>query len=142
MGLLPLAATTFFEPSAGDRAPEAAAKIEWLLRNRPEMTRSIHPFGRPGHGGRFLLSVLDGERLRRVLQVIRDPVDQRDGDHGTWRRPIRPAEPISRIPYEFLTGSARPTGHETCGRLARSVGGEVGFVMVRTSPRMSWTRDA
>jgi hypothetical protein len=72
VGLLPLAATTFFEPSAGDRAPEAAAKIEWLLRNRPEMTRSIHPFGRPGHGGRFLLSVLDGERLRRVLQVTLD----------------------------------------------------------------------
>ena len=33
--------------------------------------------------------------------MIRDPVDQRDGDHGTWRRPIRPAEPISRIPYEW-----------------------------------------
>jgi len=44
--------------------------------------------------------------------------------------------------YEFPTGSARPTGNETCGRLARSVGGEVGLVMVRTSPRMSWTRDA
>ena len=32
--------------------------------------------------------------------VIRDPVDQRDGDHGTWRRPIRLAEPISRIRYQ------------------------------------------
>jgi hypothetical protein len=44
--------------------------------------------------------------------------------------------------YQFRTGFARPTGDETCGRLVRSVGGEVGFVMVRASPRISWTWDA
>jgi hypothetical protein len=44
--------------------------------------------------------------------------------------------------YQFATGFARPAGDETCGRLAESVGGEVGFVMVRPSPRISWTRDA
>jgi hypothetical protein len=32
--------------------------------------------------------------------------------------------------------------NETYGRLVRSVGGEVGIVMVRTSPRISWIRDA
>jgi hypothetical protein len=38
--------------------------------------------------------------------------------------------------------NSRPAADETCGRLAGSVGGEVGFVMVRTSPRISWIRDA
>ena len=44
--------------------------------------------------------------------------------------------------YQFATGFVRPAVDETCGRLAGSVGGEVGFVMVRSSPRISWTRDA
>ncbi len=44
--------------------------------------------------------------------------------------------------YQFFTEFVRPAGDETCGRLAGSVGGEVGFVMVRTSPRISWIRDA
>jgi hypothetical protein len=44
--------------------------------------------------------------------------------------------------YQFATRLARPAGDETRGRLVESVGGEVGFVMVRASPRISWTRDA
>ncbi|MBD0275046.1 MAG: hypothetical protein ICV73_24355, partial [Acetobacteraceae bacterium] len=34
--------------------------------------------------------------------MIRDPVDQHDGGHAPWRRPIRPADPINRIWYDFL----------------------------------------
>ena len=50
--------------------------------------------------------------------------------------------PWERLAYQFVTGFVRPAVDETCGRLAGSVGGEVGFVMVRSSPRISWTRDA
>jgi hypothetical protein len=31
--------------------------------------------------------------LGHTARLIRDPVDQRDGDHGTWRRPIRCSAP-------------------------------------------------
>ena len=47
-----------------------------------------------------------------------------------------------QVAYQFFTEFVRPAVDETCGRLARSVGGEVGFVMVRTSPRISWIRGA
>src|SRR5215213_6082161 len=82
------------------------------------------------------LNTLKGVPLRR------DPGDQRRHRPGIQGRSIRPVEPISRIWYQFATGFARPAGDETYGRLLGSGGGEVGFVMVRTSPRISWTRDA
>jgi hypothetical protein len=44
------------------------------------------------------------EVIRLPEGLVRDPVDQRDGDHGTWRRPIRLAEPISRIRYDTEAG--------------------------------------
>ncbi len=52
------------------------------------------------------------------------------------------AELITGIPYQFFTEFVRSAVDETYGRLAGSVGGEVGVVMVRASPRISWTRDA
>jgi hypothetical protein len=43
-------------------------------------------------------------------------------------------------PHELLTGVRRPAGDETGIEWRGAAGGEVGFVLVHTSPRMSWTR--
>ena len=42
--------------------------------------------------------------------------------------------------HELLTGVCRPAGDETGIEWRGAAGGEVGFVLVHTSPRMSWTR--
>lgn len=42
--------------------------------------------------------------------------------------------------HELLTGVRRPAGDETGIEWRGATGGEVGFVLVHTSPRMSWTR--
>ena len=42
--------------------------------------------------------------------------------------------------HELLTGVRRPAGDETGIEWRGAAGGEVGFVLVHTSPRMSWTR--
>jgi hypothetical protein len=47
---------------------------------------------------------------------------------------------LNRNPHELLTGVRRPAGDETGIEWRGAVGGEVGFVLVHTSPRMSWTR--
>ena len=44
------------------------------------------------------------------------------------------------IMHELLTGVRRPAGDETGIEWRGAAGGEVGFVLVHTSPRMSWTR--
>jgi len=57
-----------------------------------------------------------------------------DNDIRTWRGD----EPAGR--HELLTGVRRPAGDETGIEWRGAAGGEVGFVLVHTSPRMSWTR--
>ena len=47
---------------------------------------------------------------------------------------------LSYHAHELLTGVRRPAGDETGIEWRGAAGGEVGFVLVHTSPRMSWTR--
>src|SRR4051812_45243725 len=73
-------------PPAPRHLAGEAATVSRLLRvraQRPAPRQSPAWRPRRGSGG-----------------VIRDPVDQRDGDQGAERRPIHPAEPISRIWYD------------------------------------------
>ncbi len=74
VGLLPLCATTIIEPWQREHVPRALSGLLERLRRMPELGKSMHPTG-PGHLGvndRGLLSILDPERLRRVLTKMLD----------------------------------------------------------------------
>ncbi len=73
VGLLPLCAVTVYPEQIVSRLPEFAARAAWFNRHRPELLVDINPPGRQGVNGRYILSILDESRLRRVLAYMLDP---------------------------------------------------------------------
>ncbi|HWC61043.1 MAG TPA: hypothetical protein VHC44_15215, partial [Verrucomicrobiae bacterium] len=73
VGLLPLCAVTVYPSEIVQRLPEFAARASWFNRNRPDMLVDINPPGRQGINGRYMLSILDERKLRRVLACMLDP---------------------------------------------------------------------
>jgi len=73
VGLLPLCAVTVYPADTVRRLPEFAARAAWFNRNRPDLLANINAPGRQGANGRYMLSILDERRLRRVLSCMLDP---------------------------------------------------------------------
>jgi hypothetical protein len=74
VGLLPLCATTVTEQWQRERIPRVMASVMERLRRMPELEKTIHPTG-PGHLGvadRGMLSLVNPERLRRILTKMLD----------------------------------------------------------------------
>jgi hypothetical protein len=72
VGLLPLCAATVFEGELLRKVPEAGKELRRFLDARPELARYIHDPLATGRGGRRLASVLNEEKLRRVLARMLD----------------------------------------------------------------------
>ncbi len=72
VGLIPLFAVETLEPELLDKLPGFARRLEWFIDHRPDLTRHTACMRSPGRGERRLLSVVDRDRLRRVLQVMLD----------------------------------------------------------------------
>ncbi|AEV98496.1 glucosidase [Niastella koreensis] len=74
VGLLPLCAVTVVEKWQRERIPRAMSFLQDHLQRMPILLQGIHPTG-PGHYGvdeRGILSLLNPERLRRVLTRMLD----------------------------------------------------------------------
>jgi hypothetical protein len=102
VGLLPLCATTVFEPEQLARFPSLVPTVrEYLDRNRDLMGSIADPL-RPGVNGRQILSLVDEAKLRRILQRMLDE-DRFLGPHG-----IRSVSAYHRDhPYSFDVHGAR-----------------------------------
>jgi hypothetical protein len=74
VGLLPLAAATVFEPDAASRFPRLQQMLDLFRKRHPEMVTQVAPTdeGYVGYRGRRLLSVLNKEKLQRVLAYMLD----------------------------------------------------------------------
>jgi hypothetical protein len=72
VGLLPLCAATVFEPQSFDRFPQIVERFRWFLDSRPELCMTCHDPMKVGVHGRHLFSVLDEDKLRRVLKIMLD----------------------------------------------------------------------
>src|SRR5262249_22489823 len=75
VGLLPLCAVTVYRPEALERLPKFLERVRWFNTSRPDLLAHIHQPNRPGAGGRFMLSLLDDIKLRRVLSRLLDPAE-------------------------------------------------------------------
>ena len=81
VGLLPLCATTVIEPDVIQRYPEVAAKVRAFLDRNEDLLVNIADPREPGVGGRRLLSLVNENKLRRILARMLD--EQRFlGPHG------------------------------------------------------------
>jgi hypothetical protein len=99
VGLLPMCAVTVYRPEVASRLPRFTERVQWFNANRPELLTNIHQPGRPGVGGRFMLSLLNDDKLRRVLSRMLDP-NEFLSDHG-----IRSLSRVHKDhPYSFYVG--------------------------------------
>ncbi len=72
VGLIPLLAVQTLEPKTLDRMPGFSKRLHWFIEHRPDLTDNVACMETLGDNRRRLLAILDGERLRRVLQVMLD----------------------------------------------------------------------
>jgi hypothetical protein len=72
VGLLPLCAATTFDGVVLELYPEVAERLRWFLDSRPELCAAIHDPRRPSPSGRRLASILNEDKLRRVLSRMLD----------------------------------------------------------------------
>ena len=72
VGLIPLLAVQTLEPDALERHSAFRRRLEWFVQHRPDLTGNVACMETPGHGERRLLSIVDGDRLRRILRVMLD----------------------------------------------------------------------
>jgi len=72
VGLIPLLAVQTLEPAVLDRHEGFRRRLEWFVENRPDLTDSVACMRTPGRQERRLLSIVDGEQLRRILRVMLD----------------------------------------------------------------------
>src|SRR5205814_8842257 len=73
VGLLPLAAVTTLGPATMARLPDFMARVEHFTKNRPEGREVVQHMHSEEHAGWRMLSIVDEERLRRLLSTMLDP---------------------------------------------------------------------
>ena len=72
VGLLPLCAVTVFEGELTRKYPHLNDQLRWFLQARPELTAFIHDPAQTGCVGRRMTSILNENRLRKVLSKMLD----------------------------------------------------------------------
>jgi len=72
VGLIPLFAVETLEPELLERLPGFKRRLEWFIDNRRDLIGSVACMRSPGRGERRLLSIVDRDQLRRVLQFMLD----------------------------------------------------------------------
>lgn len=75
VGLIPLYAVEILEPEILDRLPDFKRRLEWLMRNRPELAALVSRWQEPGRGNRHLLSLLRGHRMKALLRRMLDETE-------------------------------------------------------------------
>jgi Glycosyl hydrolase family 63 C-terminal domain len=72
VGLIPLFAVETLEPELLDRLPAFKKRLEWFVAHRPDLTDNVACMRTHGESERRLLSIVDRDRLTRVLKVMLD----------------------------------------------------------------------
>src|SRR5881296_2845551 len=72
VGLIPLLAVETLEPDVVDRLPGFKRRLDWFVRNRPEFREHLEVMDHPAGGVRRLLSIVNREKLPRVLRLMLD----------------------------------------------------------------------
>ena len=72
VGLIPLFAVDTLEPDLLKRLPNFKRRLDWFIANRPGYTQNQACMLKAGMGERRLMSIVDGDKLRRVLRYMLD----------------------------------------------------------------------
>ena len=96
VGLIPLFAVETLEPDLLADLPDFKLRLEWFVKNRPNLAGQVASLTEPGEGGRLLLSLVDQDQLLRVMKRMLD-TGQFLSDHGIRSLSKR----HEREPYSF-----------------------------------------
>jgi hypothetical protein len=72
VGLIPLFAVETLEQDVLDRHPGFKRRLEWFVKNRPDLTDNIASMTTDGKGARRLLAITDPDQLRDILKYMLD----------------------------------------------------------------------
>jgi hypothetical protein len=72
VGLIPLFAVETLEPEMLEHLPGFHRRMEWFIKNRPDLIGNVASMEIPGRKERRLLSVVNQDRLRRILKRMLD----------------------------------------------------------------------
>ena len=72
VGLLPLCATSITTHEQIEKFPRLRQKVAQFVQKHPELVANIFPPDRAGKDGQYLLSVVNEEKLRRILSRMLD----------------------------------------------------------------------
>jgi hypothetical protein len=72
VGLMPLFAVEVLESQVVREFEGFRGRMEWFLQNRPDLTGNVASMQEHGKAERRLLSLVDADRLRRMLQLMLD----------------------------------------------------------------------
>jgi len=72
VGLIPLYAVDTLEPELLKRLPNFKRRLDWFIANRQGYTQNQACMFTPGMGERRLMSIVDRDKLRRVLRYMLD----------------------------------------------------------------------
>lgn len=75
VGLLPLMAVVNFENAQLEKLPNFRKHTEGFIIRHPELTHSMHLPTQPGWGERYMLSIFNEPKLRRVLSRMLDEAE-------------------------------------------------------------------
>jgi hypothetical protein len=119
VGLIPLTAVATLEAEQLERFPGFAERMDWFLRNRPDLARLVAPWEKHGAAERRLLALVHGDRLQRVMSRLFDPAEFLS-DHGLRSLSRYHAE----HPYRLtIDGSERSVGYEPADSQSGLFGG-------------------
>jgi len=72
VGLIPLFAVHVIDPETLDALPAFKKRLEWFIKYRPELRDNVACMQTPGLGQRRLLSIVNEQKLKRILQKMLD----------------------------------------------------------------------
>ena len=75
VGLIPLFAVEVMDSALLDKLPEFGARLDWFLENRPDLALLVSRWADRARGGRALLSLLRGHRLKQLLRRMLDETE-------------------------------------------------------------------
>jgi hypothetical protein len=73
VGLIPLFAVTTLGPQTLGRLPEFTRLSEWFIHNKPQAMEVVQHIHHESHEGWRMLSIVNPDRLRRILARMLDP---------------------------------------------------------------------
>ncbi len=75
VGLIPMFAVEILTPEMIAQLPDFTRRLEWVLKNRPDLARMVSRWHEPGRGESRMLALMRIHRLKRTLKRMLDETE-------------------------------------------------------------------